>query len=157
MSRRRLTTIVFVAVVAILAACGGSRTADLAHFNGIWVGTTTYTSVCDGGPSSTSVIPTDSMTFVLTATGLKLESAPCPCDLTVSGDTATCANEPVTCSAGALAIDGGFTLLLTRVVTRYAATTSDGHTLTVTAAGTSSAVSPGQMACTFTETFAAMR
>jgi hypothetical protein len=127
-------------ILALAAGCGGSDTGgdgstkNLANFQGsTWSGTTTTTLTCPGSPAQTG--NTGFTVAFSPGTGADLQytsQAGCTYKFNVSGNTASLSNAPVTCST----IAGGTTINL--AWTSYSVTTSDGHNLTFTAAGTAS-------------------
>jgi hypothetical protein len=134
-------------LLGLAVGCGAGETSgngdagtdagakNLANFLGAaWNVTQTTTVSCPGRPPDTS---TDvvSITFSPgTGTDLQYTSqAGCTYMFNVSGDTASLANAPVTCTT---AISG---LQVTLTWTSYTATTSDGHEMTSMSAGTASA------------------
>jgi hypothetical protein len=135
----KMEMIVGVLGIAVLAGCSssasrpvfdsgdsGSSSSDLTNFLGTWTGTDTVTVMCDGGITE-STNGTVSFGLSESGSGLTYTSVTgCVLDFTVSGDTATLSNAPVTCSD---TTDAG-TVVTT--VTSYTLSTSDGQHLTGT-------------------------
>ena len=114
---------------------GGSGTKNLANFQGAtWSGTGNQVTTCSGQPPANS---SGSVSFALSAgSGADLQyssTAGCLFKFNVSGNTASLANAPVTCST----VSGGVTVTIT--ITSYTLTTSDGHNLSFSNGGTASA------------------
>jgi hypothetical protein len=123
-------------------ATGGSSNApDFTDWTGgTWTGSQSYTQTCNG--SSSTLNGGYSATFAEVGQGVisVASSSGCPSMLCVSGDTATLAAAPVTCSD--------------LTYTAYTLTTSDGVHLSGTASGT---LTVQGYACTFTVTIDAQR
>jgi hypothetical protein len=134
--------------LVILGGCQEQTPADFTKFTGAaWTGTKTDTERCGG----TTVTRTESLSLQFDTngdSGIEYRSVDgCLFDFTVSGDTATLSNAPVTCSA--MPADAG---VETYTVTSYTLTT-DGHSLT----GTSASTDMGVDNCTETVTFTLSR
>lgn len=137
----------------LAAACGGSSGTGggndprLANFLGApWNASVTTTVPCLGQSGTRSV----SITFT-TTTGADLQyTSPegCAYKFNVSGTTATLSNGPVSCT---VSVSG---VAVAATWTTYTATTSDGHNLGITTAGSGSAFS---QTCAFSETGTATR
>ena len=127
-----------VLVAALAGACGGgggsgTSTAmkNLANFEGAaWTGPLTVTQNCAGnvataqGQASITLLPGSD-------TDLQFSTLPgCTFKFNVSGNTATLANGPVSCSG----TDQG--VPFTTTVTRYTLVTTDGHNMSVDTAAT---------------------
>jgi hypothetical protein len=120
----------------LLAACGGSDSTgkDLSKFTGAaWNIQLTTTITCplvspftQSGSTTTAFTPGSNADLQVTL------MPGCVLQLDVSGNTATVANAPVTCSISAGGLSGTATLASGK------ATTSDGHNLSFDAAGTAS-------------------
>jgi len=165
MNRRReivFTGVVFLASCSSssLTAAGANLTsagADLNNFTGAWtIGTATIHGDCgDDGVSQMASEMTNAggviTLFASGSSGLTLGSTPaCVYDFTVTGDTATLANGPVTCSK---ATDAG---LLTGDIMSFTLSTPDGQNLTATATATATATEDGTT-CTVMLDFTATR
>ena len=127
-----------VLVAALAGACGGgggsgpsTATKNLANFEGAaWTGPLTVTQNCAGnvataqGQASITLLPGSD-------TDLQFSTLPgCTFKFNVSGNTATLANGPVSCSGSDQ--NGPFTT----TVTRYTLSTADGHSMSVDTAAT---------------------
>src|SRR3989440_6827265 len=132
-----MKTVLIAASVALAAACGGSsgNSADrLANFTGSgWNAsvTSTISATCPVFPGRSGT-RTYSITFVPT-TGADLQwtsAEGCLYKFNVSGNTASLANAPVSCSATLSGIP------VNASWTSFTATTSDGRNLTIATAGT---------------------
>jgi hypothetical protein len=129
-----------------------STPVDINNFiGGSWSGTETTTGTCAGATPGTTYEPIG-LAFVVQGSGISYTSTlttGCTFDFSVSGDTATLSNGPVTC--GTAGADGA-----TAEVTysTYTLTTTDGQNLTgaFTVTGKS-----GGTNCTSTGTITAMR
>jgi hypothetical protein len=145
----KLALVCGVAGAAVsLGGCQEQSPADFTKFTGTtWSGTNTIAETC-GGATATHV---ESFTVQFSPNGDNGIDYPskdgCVFDFTVSGDTATLSNAPVTCSG--MFGDAG---VETYTVTTFTLTT-DGHSLT----GTSTYTGMGVDSCTFTATFALSR
>jgi hypothetical protein len=138
-------------VLVIGCSSSSSPSVNLSNFTGAWSGTFTTTVDCeDGGIISGPDSETGSIGLSASgSSGLTYASMDgCVFDFSVSGDTATLSNAPVTCS---LATDAGAIVLM---YTSYTLSTPDGQHLTgtVTANGTE-----GGFSCTLSETLSATR
>jgi hypothetical protein len=137
--------------VALTAACGGSSSNRLANFEGAaWNASVTYTATCPAPIGTQSVSRTEAITFVA-GSGADLQfTSPegCVYKLNVSGNTATLANAPVSCTVNVNGIIGVVSW------TSFTATTSDGHYLTINSAGSAT---NGAITCSFTESGSATR
>jgi hypothetical protein len=124
-----------------LGGCQEQSPADFTKFTGAtWSGTNTITQTC-GGATVTRTVAISVQFYGNGGTGIYYPSKDgCVFDFTVSGDTASLSNAPVTCSATG---DAG---VETYTVTAYTVTTSDGHSLT----GTSTSTGMGVANCTLT-------
>ncbi len=129
-------------IAATVAGCGGGSPALITNFTGAtWSVNETVTLDCAG--QSTSDSESETVAFTQTSAGVGYVSgAGCDFQFSVSGDTATLANGPVTCST---VLNDGSTLLLN--VDSYTATCSDGLHLTIVASGT---VTDSGSTCTLT-------
>jgi hypothetical protein len=137
--------------IVLVAACGGGSSSKFPNFEGAaWNATVTDTANCSAPIGTQSGSRTYSVTFVpATGADLQFTSAEgCVYKFNVSGNTATLANGPVSCTVTVQGIIG--------VVAwnTFTATTSDGHNLTINAAGTAS---NGTITCSFTEAGGAAR
>jgi hypothetical protein len=145
--------LVGVLSLAVAAGCGGSSsnatTDRLANFTGSgWNASVTTTVTCQG--FTQSGVRTFAITFVPT-TGADLQwtsAEGCLYKFNVSGNTASLSNPPVTCNTTVNNIP------VTATWTSYTATTSDGRNLTISTAGTGSALLQN---CPFSETGTATR
>ncbi|MFL5312425.1 MAG: hypothetical protein ACJ79H_18475 [Myxococcales bacterium] len=150
-----MNRILAVLVLTCAAACGGSSDSggsikNLANFEGVtWNGQITSTVTCTGSAPQSSAATYAVIFSAGTGADLQYTSqAGCVFKFNVSGNTASLANSPVACSSNV----GGTPVTLSW--TNYAVTTSDGHNLTISAAGSGSA--SGQT-CPFTQTGTAAR
>ena|SRR5918911_848384 len=137
--------------IVLVAACGGSSSSKFPNFQGAaWNATVTDTASCSAPIGTQSASRTYSITFVPgTGADLQFTSAEgCGFRFNVSGNTATLANGPVSCPVTVQGITG--------IVAwnTFTATTSDGHNLTINAAGNAS---NSTITCSFTETGGATR
>jgi hypothetical protein len=142
---------VLAIAIALAAACGGSSSNKFANFEGAaWNASLTDTASCPAPIGTQSAPRMYSLTFVpATGADLQFTSAEgCVYKFNVSGNTATLANAPVSCTVNVSGIIGVVSW------TSFTATTSDGHTLTINTAGTAS---NGVLSCTFTEMGTATR
>lgn len=151
-----MKTLLIALLLVSALACGGSGKGgsanNLANFTGSgWNAnvTTTVSTTCPviGGQSGTR---TFAITFAPT-TGADLQwtsAEGCIYKFNVSGNTASLSNAPVSCN---FTLNG---VPVTATWTSYSATTADGRNLTITSAGTGSAL--GQT-CPFSETGTATR
>ena len=141
----------FVALVMVSAlGCGGSSndgggTKNLANFEGaVWNGQITTTVTCPASsPQATQA--TIGVQFS-PGNGADLEysgGGGCVFRFNVSGNTASLANAPVTCTTVVSSTSVSATF------TSYTATTADGHSLSVATGGTGSAQG---VTCPFTQT-----
>jgi len=121
----------------LLAACGGGGggtsggTKNLANFEGAaWTGTLTVTLNCAGMTASQQ--GQGSITLSAgSGADLEFSTLPgCTFKFNVSGNTATLANGPVTCSGTQQGVP------FTTTVTSYTLTTADGHSMSVNSAAT---------------------
>jgi hypothetical protein len=128
----------------VLAGCGSSSSddADRAHFTGAeWMVTGTQMTTCGTGPAESDSLSTE-FAFLNNGSGIDyLSAAGCRFEFSVSGDTATLSNAPVSCTDTP---STGDTVEVT--FTTYTMTTSDGEHLTVDQTGT---VVSGPTTCTF--------
>ena len=136
---RSLALLVFASAAACGSETGSSiGTKNFANFQGLpaWTGTVRTTETCPGSPASS----VDSQfSFILGgASGADLQyasTAGCLFQFNISGNIASLANAPFSCS--------------TSTWTTYTLTTANGHSLNLAAAGTDT--SSGQT-CQFTQT-----
>jgi hypothetical protein len=145
----------FLSGVVLCIGCSSSSSSPSANLNNFtgaaWSGTATTTFNCrDAG----STLPASGSTsFVLSASGSNgltyTTMDGCVFDFTVSGDTATLSNAPVTCS---LSTDAGIAVVLD--VSNYTLSTSDGQHLAGTASGTGMV---GGISCNLSQTLSATR
>src|SRR5258708_3984760 len=151
-----MKTVLIAVCLALACACGGSSgsgtTDRLANFTGSgWNAsvTSTISSTCPVFPGQSGT-RTYSITFApTTGAALMWTSAEgCAYKFNVSGNTASLANPPVTCNATISNIPVAATW------TSFTATTTDGRNLTITTAGTASAL---LQSCSFSETGTATR
>jgi len=141
-----------IGIILSTAACSGSSSpppVDLNDFTGAaWTFTDTVTESCDAGTG----LQNGSSTVTLVASGssgLTYTSANgCAFDFTVSGDTATLSNGPVTCSG----TSGSLTAVTS--FTSFTLSTSDGAHMTGMAGGT---VTVGGIECPFSATVSGTR
>jgi hypothetical protein len=138
--------------IAVAAGCGGSNSSNrFANFEGAaWNASVTDTAGCPAPIGTQSASRTYSLTFV-PATGADLQATSaegCVYKFNVSGNTATLANGPVSCTATVSGISAVISW------TSFTATTNDGHNLTINAAGTAT---NGLINCSFTEAGTATR
>jgi hypothetical protein len=139
--------------LALAAACGGSGSSTkFPNFEGAaWNASVIITANCSA-PIGTQTVPrTYSLTFV-PSTGADLQftsTEGCVYKFNVSGNTATLANGPVSCT-----LNVSNTLMGLVSWTSFTTTTSDGHNLTINTAGSAT---NGVITCSFTETGAATR
>ena len=142
-----------VVPLALAVACGGSSSSNrLSNFEGAaWNASVTDTVACSAPIGTQSVPRTYSLRFVPgTGADLQYTSAEgCVYKFNVSGNTATLANAPVSCTVNVGGIATG-----TVSWTSFTATTSDGHNLTINAGGTAA---NSVITCSFTETGNATR
>jgi hypothetical protein len=128
------------AAIGVLAGCGGGGPATkLSNFTGTpaWAVQLTASGTCDDG-SSGSQTGSGEIAFTSSAAN-ELEytnTTGCAFKFNVSGNTATLSNAPVKCS---ITSNGQ---VLSYSFSSYTATTTDGHSLTLSFAstGTSSGV-----------------
>jgi hypothetical protein len=128
---------------------GDVTTNDSTNFFGSWTGMETVTVMCDGSAPDTA---SSGLTLTLVASGSDLTYTSvtgCVFDFTVSGDTATLSNVPLTCSD---TTDAGVAVVTT--ITSYTLSTSDGQHLTGTFDST--AMADG-ISCPTSVTFSATR
>jgi hypothetical protein len=147
--KRMLAALAF----ASAAGCGGGDsggTKNLANFQGAtWNGQLTSTVTCPGSAPQTSASGYAVVFSPGTGADLQYASqAGCIFQFNVSGNTASLSNAPVSCSTNANGTN------VTLAWTTYTVTTSDGHSLNISGAGTGTAL--GQT-CPFTQTGSAAR
>jgi hypothetical protein len=148
--KRMLAVLVFAWAAACGGSDGGGSTKNLANFEGAtWNGQFTTTVTCPGSaPQNSGAIYA---VVFSPGTGADLQygtQTGCVYKFNVTGNTASLSNAPVSCTSSS----GGTSV--TATWTSYSATTSDGHNLSFTAAGSGSAL--GQT-CPFTQTGTATR
>jgi hypothetical protein len=146
-----MKTILLPVSLAVVLGCGGSSAPPdrLANFVGApWNASLTTTVNC--AFVSQSGTRTFSIPFQRgSGTDLQFNSAEgCLYKFNVSGNTATLSNGPVSCT---VSVNG---VAVAATWTTYTATTGDGHNMTVSTAGSGSAL--GQT-CPFSETGSATR
>jgi hypothetical protein len=137
-----------VLALVFLVGCGGSSGPDLSKFEGNWSGNLTTTVTCGGQSQSGNAAVTLGLSAGSGADLQYLSQGGCLFKFNVSGNTASLANAPVTCST----TSNGAALVLN--FTSYSLSTSDGHSLTATAGGT---VTSGGENCTVAITGSAAR
>jgi hypothetical protein len=137
--------------IALAAACGGGSSTNFANFQGAaWNASVTDTASCPAPIGTQSAPRTYSLTFVpANGADLQFTSAEgCVYKFNVSGNTATLANAPVSCTVSVNGITGVVSW------TSFTATTTDGHHLAIDTAGTAT---NSVITCSFTETGSASR
>lgn len=147
--------VVFIGL-ASLAACGSgsnsnesnSSDPEVSNFTGTpWVGTIAETIDCDG--VSTMLNSEYSVVFTASGSGLTLVTTQgCAFDFTVSGDTASLSNGPLTCS---VAEEAGVEQV---TITSYSLQSPDGHNLR---GSTDETATLGTLQCTATTQITATR
>lgn len=110
---------------------GGGSSNKLANFQGtVWNGTITTTVTCSGAAPQSGQSPYAVAFSQGTDADLQYTSpAGCVYKFSVSGNTASLSNPPVTCSA---TFNG---VIVTSSWTSYTVATSDGHNLSINAGG----------------------
>jgi hypothetical protein len=129
---------------------GGGDSKDLSKFTGsIWNTTLTTTISCSGQAPATGSTSTTLGFSPGSGADLQYTSVSgCLFKFSVSGNTASLSNAPVSCST----TSSGTSYVLT--LNSYTASTSDGHNLTINAAGS---VASGGTSCPTTLTGSATR
>jgi hypothetical protein len=122
-----------IALIVAAAACGGSESGgqDLSKFEGSpWNTNLTMTVTCGSQSQNGSALSTISFGPASAGADLQYTSQDgCTFQFIVAGNTATLSNAPVSCGTTV----NGATLIAT--FNNYAATTSDGHNLTIASSG----------------------